>query len=173
MTTDDNGSIEARAASGEHEEGDEPQGEMFPLGSIEGDAKTLKTLVKPGQKTEQTVSLMSAEVPISGGGLLDPEREGMLLVTYEPAGYTEVPVREGDRASGKRVKGWKFRTQLRPIYVERVEGEAGVLEANFAALAEGDARAAGALLDRMRARLTDALDGATPEATARGARTTA
>lgn len=131
--------------------------ELFPLGSIEGDSKTLKNLVKPGQKVEQTVSLMSAEVPISGGGLLDPEREGLLLVTYEAAGYTQVPVREGDRTVGKTVKSWKYRTQLRPIYVERVEGNAGDIEANFVLLSDADEAEAGALLDRLQARLREKL----------------
>lgn len=153
------GSISERAANGEGAEPDEEQPELFPQGSIEGDAKTLKTLIKAGLPVEQTVAMGSAEVPISSGGLIDPEKEGMLLVTYEAAGYKPVPVREGERHEGKRVKGWKIRTYLRPIHVERVNGEAGAIEANFAALLDADEAEAGALLDRLSARTSSKLNG--------------
>jgi hypothetical protein len=95
MTDDPMGdrSIEGRAANGE---GDDAP-ELFPLGSLEGDGVTLKTIVKPSEKVETTVAMMSAEVP-SSGGLLDPRREGMLLVTYELAQAPLVPKREGGRA---------------------------------------------------------------------------
>lgn len=167
------GSISARAANGEGTEDDGGEPELFPMGSLEGDAKTLKSLIRSGQAVKSTVSMTGAEVPVRSGGLLDPEKEGMLLVTFEVAHYTPVPVREGDRETGKRLTEWKIRQTVRPIHIERVDGEDGIIEANFAMLAEANPTAAGALLDRMRARLTDALNGATPEAKARGAKATA
>lgn len=63
---------------------------------------------------EAEVSLMSAAVPASG--LIDPEKEGQLLVSYLPAGYTYVPVREGGK-----ITRWKLRMQLRPTYVMKPE----------------------------------------------------
>ena len=131
--------------------------EMFPAGSLEGDETTLATLIKPGQPNEVTVSMGTAEVPSPRGGLLNPDREHLLLVTTEHAGYTEVPKREGDRVTGKTVVGWKTRQNLRPIYVEQVKGEAGAIEAAFADLLMSDASAAGALLDRMQARAEKAM----------------
>lgn len=131
--------------------------ELFPLGSLEGDETTLASLVQPGESNEVTVSMGTAEVPSPSGGLLSPHKEHLLLVTCEHAGYTEVPKREGDRVNGKRVVGWKTRQTLRPIYVERVQGEAGAIEAAFADLLRADETAAAALLDRMRDRADKAL----------------
>jgi hypothetical protein len=162
-------SIAERAADGDDGEPGE-QAEIFPLGSIEGDAKTLKTLIRAGLPVTQTVAMGSAEVPISSGGLIDPDKEGMLLVTYEAAGYQPVPVREGERHEGKRVKSWKIRTHLRPIHVERIDGEAGVIEANFASLLDVDDKAAAALLDRLGARVKAKLaDGKHPSRVAAAA----
>lgn len=150
---EDDASITGRAANGE---GDEPEIELFPQGSVQGDGKSLKSLIKPGHSVQPTVSLMSAEVPISTGGLLDPEREGMLLVTYELAKLEPVPVREGDRGD-RKIVGWKIRQQLRPVYIEPVQGEAGTIEAAFAALADASPKDAGALLDRLHTRMSDVL----------------
>jgi hypothetical protein len=152
----DDGSIEGRAANGEAEQ-EAP--ELFPAGSLKGDGKSLKTLIKPGQAVKSTVSMMSAEVPISGGGLLDPDREGMVLVTYELAKLEPVPEREGDRGD-RKIVGWKVRQVVRPVYVEPVSGEAGTIEAAFAALVDASAKDAGALLDRLHARMSDALAAA-------------
>lgn len=138
----------------------EAEPEMFPNGSLEGDNTTLGQLVKPGQANEVTVSMGTAEVPSPTGGLLSPHKEHMLLVTCEHAGYTEVPKREGDRVSGKTVVGWKTRQTLRPIYVERVKGEAGAIEAAFTDLLKADEGKAAALLDRLTKRAEQAL-GAT------------
>lgn len=135
----------------------EGAGELFPIGSLEGDETSLATLVKPTHTHEVTVSMGTAEVPSPRGGLLSPDSEHLLLVTCEHAGYTEVPKREGDRVSGKTVIGWKTRQTLRPIYVERVKGEAGAIEASFADLLKADETAAMALLDRMRARAEKSL----------------
>lgn len=131
--------------------------ELFPLGSLEGDETTLGGLVQPGQPVEVTVSMGTAEVPSPRGGLLSPHKEHLLLVTCEHAGYTEVPKREGDRVNGKTVVGWKTRQSLRPIYVERVAGEAGTIEAAFVDLLKADEQQAAALLDRMRERADRAL----------------
>lgn len=59
---------------------------------------------------EAEVSLMSAAVPASG--LLDPDKEGRLIVSYVPVKYEYVPVRENGE-----VKRWKLRQHLRPTYV--------------------------------------------------------
>lgn len=102
------------------EDGDEEQGELFPVGSLEGDPKvTLAKLVRAGHRIEYTASLMSAEVPLQGG-LLDPNDEGQVMVTYEVASLTPVPIREGDRGT-KKLVGWKIRQNLRPVYVEPIE----------------------------------------------------
>lgn len=142
---------EAQAKTGD---GDDP-GELFPIGTLPGDDLTLRELIKPHHKVEVTASLMAAEVPMTGG-LVDPEREGMALVTYELAKPLLIPQREGDR-DDKKLVGWKVRQQLRPVYVEGVRGEAGVIEAQFAALLKADQQQAAALADRIRARLQDAL----------------
>jgi hypothetical protein len=47
---------------GADEQGTE-QGEMFPNGTLEGEGRTLKTLVKAGQAVETTVALSRAEIP--------------------------------------------------------------------------------------------------------------
>lgn len=131
--------------------------ELFPLGSLEGDETSLATLVKPNHSHEVTVSMGTAEVPSPRGGLLSPDKEHLLLVTCEHAGYTEVPKREGDRHTGKQLVGWKTRQTLRPIYVERVNGEGGAIEAAFADLLRADEAGAMQALDRMKSRAEKAL----------------
>lgn len=131
----------------------EPAAELFPVGSIEGDGFSHKTMVKAGMSTEITVAMTGGEVPIPNGtGLLDPAKEGMLLVTYEVADAGRaIPQREGERGD-KRIVGYKFRQTVRPVYIERVKGEEGVIEGHFAALLEAEPSRAGALLDRLNAR---------------------
>ena len=146
-------SIAQRAERGEGTEPEEEAPELFPLGTLEGDSKSLKTLIKPGLPVKTTVSMRKAEVP-SSGGLLDPEREGMVLVTYALDGVQVVPTREGETGN-RRIVGWKTRQVIRPIYVERVDGEAGTIEAAFAGLLKADPQSAGALLDRLRDRMSD------------------
>lgn len=157
--TQDDAAANGAASIAQRAADDEPEPELFPMGSVEGDAKTLKTLIRAGQSVKQTVSIGRAEVPLTGTGLLDPDKEGMLLVSYEVAGYEPVPEREGERHEGKRVVGWKLRTNLRAIHVERVNGEEGAIEANFAALLDADEERAGALLDRLGARTAAKLAG--------------
>jgi hypothetical protein len=108
-------SIADRANGGE--EGDGEQEELFPLGTLEGDKKTLAQIIRKGLPVETTVSLMSAEVPLRGG-LPDPDKLHRALITAEVAKLTPVPVRE----DGKIVS-WKVRVSLRPTYVEAVEGQ--------------------------------------------------
>jgi len=100
-------SIEGMAQNGDGEE----QETLFAL---EGDRPlTGAGLVKRGLPIEAEVSLMSASVPCRG--LLDPEKIGKLIVTFEPSGYVFKPQR--DRANDS-ITGWTLRMQVRPVYVE-------------------------------------------------------
>jgi hypothetical protein len=140
-------SISERAANG----GDE-QDELFPLGSIEGGTKTLKTLIPAGSEVRSTVSMKSAEVPASGG-IFDPGFEGKLLVTVVLGKVETVPLREEGR-----VVRWKVRQVVEAVHVERVQaGGAGAIEASFGDLLAEDAKAAGKLLDKLKARAGNAL----------------
>lgn len=109
-TPDNVRSISDRAQNGEDE-----QEELFPLGSLEGDKKTLAQIIRKGLPIETTVSLRSAEVPLRGG-LPDPEKLHRVLITSEVAKLEPVPIRE----DGKIVS-WKVRVVLRPTYVEAVD----------------------------------------------------
>jgi len=152
----EDGSIADRARHGDGgPEVDEPQAEMFPAGVLDGDAKTLKTLIRSGLPVETTIAMRSAEVP-NRGGLLDPERSGKVLVTFEPDKYDVVPVREGEPGN-KRIASWKVRQMIRPTYVEGVDAATGDIEAAFEVLLDGDPNAAGALLDRLQDRARAAI----------------
>jgi hypothetical protein len=110
-------SAESVADRAANDDGEPTQEEMFPKGVLEGDNKvTLAKLIRANESVEVTASLMSAEVPLRGG-LVDPRREGKVVVSYEAARYIPVPQREGEPGD-KKVKGWKVRCQLRPTYVE-------------------------------------------------------
>lgn len=141
----------------EQEGQDADAGELFPMGSLEGDETTLASLIKANHTVTVTVAMGSAEVPIRGGGLLDVNREHMLLVTVEPRKIETVPQREGDRLDGKTIVGYKERQTVTPIYVERVQGEGGAIIAAFADLLKADESAALAALDQMKARAQTAL----------------
>jgi len=104
--------IEARAEEGDIEESDDGQ-----LGFVVGDEPLkLSKLIKAGIPVESEVSLMSAAVPTDG--LLDPTREGVLLVTYSPQDYMCVPVRENGR-----ITRWKLRQRVRPTDVRTANEE--------------------------------------------------
>lgn len=133
------------------------EGELFPIGSLQGDETTLGTLIRSNHKTELTVSMGTAEVPVRGGGMLDVNREHLLLVTVEPRKIETVPQREGDRLEGKEIVGFKIRQTVTPIYVERVQGEGGALVAAFADLLRADESAALAALEGMKDRAGRAL----------------
>lgn len=147
----------ARLAASAGDSGGDPDpepAELFPVGSIDGDGFTFKAIGNAKNPvTEITVAMTGGEVPIpKGSGLLDPAKEGMLLVTYEVADAGRlIPQREGDRGE-KTIVGYKARQTVRPIFIERVKGEEGVIEGHFAALLEADQGRAGALLDRLNAR---------------------
>jgi hypothetical protein len=141
-------------------EGDTQQAaaaELFPMGTIEGDEATLQTMIQPGDKVTHSVSMNgTSKVPMSGG-MLDIRKEHTLLVTCEVAYPIPVPDREGDRLTGKRITAWDVKQKLVPIYVERVKGEEGVIEAQFADLLRADENRAAALLDRLKGRVESAL----------------
>lgn len=107
--------------------------------SLAGLGKVSKTPV------EALVSLMSASVPVRG--LLDPDKEGLLLVSFVPAGYNYKPTRDADR----NVDRWKLVQQVRPVYVTTPEAEVALrpaMEEAFKVLAESgdpEARIQGAL----------------------------
>jgi hypothetical protein len=139
-------SVAERAKAGEHEEG---QDELFPMGSLDGDGKSLKTLIKAGSSVKATVKMRTAEVPAKGG-LLDPEGERTLVVTVRPGKVEAVPHHDGE---GK-VVDWTQRQSLDPVYVEAASSYgAGQIEAMFAALLADDPKAAGGLLDKLGGRV--------------------
>jgi len=108
-------SIAQRARDGEEPE---PEEELFPLGSLDGDPKrTLKTLLRSNVPVEYVASLMSAEVPLQGGAL-DMEHNGQVLVTWEPAKVEIVPEREQDSGGSRKLVRAKVRHKLRPTYVQ-------------------------------------------------------
>lgn len=97
---------------------DDDSGELFPHGSLEGDPKvTYKNLVKTGARVSLTASLTSAEVPIRGGGLFDPEQEGLALVRYLPAQVALVPHHK-DKNGQSKVEEWTLRQTLRAFKIE-------------------------------------------------------
>ena len=103
-------SIEGMADAAMNGDGDEQQA----LFALEGDKPlTGAGLVKRGTPIDSEVSLMSASVPCKG--LIDPDKPGRLVVTYESAGYVFKPQRDRGNQS---ITGWTLRQQLRPIYVE-------------------------------------------------------
>jgi hypothetical protein len=115
------------AAAGE---ADEDAGELFPLGTLEGDPKvTLKSLIKPGHSVEYTSSMMSAEVPLTEG-LLDPNEQHRALVMLEFAGVTPVPIRKTDATGTKKIVGWKIRQQFRVVHVQTVKDKQEPAAAN-------------------------------------------
>lgn len=91
--------------------------EVPPPPPLEGDKQlSLGGLAKRGAAVENRVSLMSAST--EADGLFDPDTEGQLIVSYEPAGYGYVPVRK----DGK-VTRWKLVQQLRVKSVQKIGPE--------------------------------------------------
>lgn len=124
------------------------EAELFPAGSIEGDAVTPQTYIKKGLPIKVTVSLSRAEVP-TRAGLLNPDKAGRVLVDYVPAGKHDVPEREGGSATGK-VVGYKIRQELTATFVTDANDDATLARNAFAALLATDAPNAGALLAELR-----------------------
>lgn len=140
-------SIKDRAEAGEHEE---PDVELFPVGSIEGEG--IKRLARPGKDNAFEVKIKAIGVP-SRGGLADPEKVRTLIVSCEPGQSVEVPHKE----DGKVVR-YTTRQHYTPIYVEAVQrGDAGRLEAMFLGLLKDDAKGAAKALDAMQARAKETL----------------
>ncbi len=111
---------EAKGTSvSERVEDDDPP-ELFPHGSLEGDPKvTLKNLIRAGSRVSVKASISSAEVPIVGGGLFDPEQEVTFLVRGLPGGVTPRPKHEGEVGDPRRpVKEWTLSQSIRAIHVE-------------------------------------------------------
>lgn len=138
--------------------GDDPEPEMFPMGSVDGDGLALKHLIRPGQDVSYTISVMSAEVDAPReGGLLKPDQEAYLLMPIEPVKYIPVPQKEGERGA-RSVTGWKIRQQVRPLDgIQRIKGDGGVVQAEFRALMAQDQAKAGQLLDQLQAAYREAL----------------
>lgn len=145
----DASSITERAANGEHAE------ELFPAGSLEGDAKTPQNIIRKGLPVKVTASIGKAEVPMPTGGLLDPDKAGRVLVSYAHAKNEDVREEEG----GKTI-GWKIRQHLRATYVEPANDEAALIRREFEALLALDAERAGGLLDELKALAAEALAAA-------------
>lgn len=113
-------SIQQRARDGEELE---PEPELFPLGSLEGDPTvTLKNLLKGNVPKEISASMGTAAVPIKGGGFFDPEQEITLLVRVLPGGPIPVATRKkGDERA--KIEKWRITQPLTPIFVQ----EAGAM----------------------------------------------
>jgi hypothetical protein len=135
------------AASIEDREHEEPI-ELFPDGSLEGDAVTAQTLVRKGMTTEVTVSLGRAEVPTKAG-LLNPDKGGRVFVSYVPGKVEHVPDRDDD---GK-VVGWKLRQHLRPTYVQDANDDVNVAREAFGQVMALDAQKAAELHSELGAML--------------------
>jgi hypothetical protein len=143
-------------------EGDDAEGaaeELFPNGVLDGDELDLKALIaKGGGKIQVTVSIRAKEFPAPRGGLLDPERDHTVLLTTRWSKPDLVPDWENTQpGEPRKMDGWKVRQVLEPIYVERIEGEEGIIEANFVEFLKADPARAGALLERLNGRAADAL----------------
>lgn len=143
-------------------EGDEQQGDLFPMGILDGDQKTLATLFKKGLPTTVTVSMGTAEVPMRDG-LPDPDRLARLAVTCEVANYVPIPQRE-ERQGERKIVGLKVRANLRPVHVEQLRSGEDEVQGAYALLLSEDPNAAATLLDRLSAMTAEAL--AEPAATA-------
>jgi hypothetical protein len=136
---DDNGT--------EPEEVEEAQGEMFPAGVLEGEGKTLRTLIKPGLPVELTCSIGKSEVPLRGG-LPDPDKAVRVLVTAIFQKAEPIAQRDPDAV---KVTGWKLRAHMRAVYVETVSpSDEGLIEQRFRAMLEVDPSAAAKLLDGLQ-----------------------
>lgn len=110
-------SVNERVQNGD---GDDDQPELFKMGSLEGDPKvTLKNLIKAGSTVTVKASLSSAEVPIKGGGLFDPEEEVTLLVRALPGGVTPRPKHAGQKGDPHRpVREWTLSQAIAVTYVQ-------------------------------------------------------
>lgn len=90
---------------------------------LKGDGQlTLGGLGPAGKRKipiEAEVSLMSAAVPVDG--MLKPDVEGQLIVSYQVHSYKHVPVRN----EVDEIVRYKLRIQVRPVSIVRAGTEAG------------------------------------------------
>ena len=153
---DDAGSIGDRAGNGDGEE-------LFPLGSLEGDERTLGNLTR-GKPTEVTVSLSKAEVPLRGG-LLDPSKLSRAVITYEPAKYVEVPIREQQPDGSRKIVSWKIRNVTRAVYAEALPDDPGDLARwALARLIAADPQAAARFADQVQEMVAEYMRSGEPAA---------
>lgn len=142
-------------------EDEEIQEELFqaeaPLFASEG--LSLRDIIKAKHSVETTVSIRSAEFP-SDGGLLTPTRQGLALMTYQWEKPEPVPQWEAGktRAESPDIVGWKVRQVLKPLALERLDGEADVILATVRQFMDAvPAEEAGALIDRLNELATEFL----------------
>lgn len=132
------------------------QKELFPAGVMDGGKTTLKTLVKPGQSHKTRVALSRAEVPLRGG-LPDPDRQVRALVTGIFQNEKTHAERDNE-ANPLKVTGWKTTVNLRIEYVEHVpDSDDGLIEQRFKAMLEVEPAAAGRLVERLQALMSEQL----------------
>jgi hypothetical protein len=132
--------------------GEEAEPELIPRGTVEGDGLGLLDIFRLGAKNVSSTCVVRGgefDVP---GGLLDPNREGILLMTYRYVKPEPVPVWRPDtpRGEARVLSGYKLRQVIEPIHVERAkQGDAGALKASFIDLLSNAPQTAGALLDEL------------------------
>lgn len=138
-----------RAEGGEHEE---PDVELFPLGSVQGDGVSLGKFVKPGKDNTSKVKIKAVKTA-GGKGLADPDKLRTLLVSCQPGKVETVPhMEDGKVASYETVQHYT------PTFVEGVQrGDAGRIEASFAELLRDDAKGAAKALDAMQQKATEVI----------------
>lgn len=145
----------------------EGQEQLFEGAKFEGDdGLSLEGLVSRGSKREVTVSFRSAEFDCpKDSGLLSPTRQGLALVTYRWIKPDMVPLWEQGkpRDQNPELEGWKVRQILEPIWIEKLDGEADIIKANFVELLSADPEEAGRLLEQMTAAMRKAMGVEAPE----------
>lgn len=130
------------------DEGQEPEPEMFPAGSLDGETIQPHQIIKKGTPTEVTVSIGKAEVPLKSG-MIDPNKMGRCLVSYSFLKNEDVPHYEGEGAA-RKITRWKIRTHLTATYVAPANDEATLIRSEFAALMQLDPAAAVALAGELK-----------------------
>jgi len=125
-----NGGSESVAERAEN--GEEPQEELFPLGSVSGDPKrTYKNLIPAGTPTKTQAKLSNTAVPMTDG-LYAYGQRGEILVTFEAGTVKQVPELGDEKSDGtRRLDGVKLVQEMRAVYVrdaERMYTRAQVLD---------------------------------------------
>lgn len=128
-----------------------PPDELFPMGLLDGDNRTLSNLVKGSGATnvELKASISKAAVPLQGG-LIDPHKSGRAIVHYEAASYKQVPTREDMGDGVKSIVSWSFVCELRPTYVQPLGTDEETIIALFERYMLANMQAASKLADRLQ-----------------------